>query len=112
MAEIMQCDTCDRAFDATDKRALVHDGRGTCPLCSALRFGYASWGYRNDCQGLFGEAFDFKPEAEAALAKSRGDDASPDWKVVPVVILEIPAGSVAAWRAHKEAAERQNQEAR
>ena len=64
--------------------------------------GRLSWSYRNDCQGLFGEAFNSRARAAHEMAMARGGDASSDWRVVPVVTVEAPPGSFTYARAHAD----------
>ncbi len=62
--------------------------------------GRLSWSYRHDCQGLFGEAFNSRARAAHEMAMARGGDASPDWRVVPVMIMEIAADTAEHFAAH------------
>lgn len=102
--KMIKCTDCGHGFDRADPRAFVRKGvDATCPLCTVMWKAHgASWAYRNDCQGLFGEAFYSKADAEKALVVARGGDASPDWRVVPVVMVEAPPGSFTYARAHAD----------
>lgn len=106
--KMIKCSECGHGFDRADPRAFVRQGvDATCPLCTAMWKAHsASWAYRNDCQGLFCEAFYSKADAEKAMATARGGDTSPDWRVVPVVMIEAGPESFAYRRAYADESSR------
>lgn len=71
-----------------------------------------SWACRNACQGLFGEAFYSRERADQELAVARGGDLSPDWRVVPVWLVEIEPHTAEFHAAHEDEDFRERSEVR